>query len=98
VLWLDFLSLAPDSGGSSGSGAPVPPVSVTRTLYAGTKIQILWIAGDASATTRLYDNAGAFLGEFPAGIVAWNSGLTTLSPVSATHKKNGIESSKTSEA
>lgn len=99
MLDFAFLTALARASTTSGTVGPTaPPVSVTRSLYSGSKIQITWVPGDSTATTRLYDNTGAFLGSFPAGTTSWSSGLTSLNPVRASHKKNNVETSLTSES
>lgn len=83
-------------GGGGGGGPTAPPSNVYRSTYSGSKIQINWTSEDVTATSRVYEG-GVFKAELAAGIESWGSGKTSFGEASVSHKKNGIETSATSE-
>lgn len=97
---LAFLMARANAVASPGDPPTGPPTNVTRELYAGTKIRVLWTKGDATATSKVYRRVSGnwvFLGSVAAGIEQFETGLTS-GTFGVSHFKNGQETTIVSEA
>lgn len=77
-------------------GPDAAPVSVTRSLYSGLKVQIAVELGDRTAFTRIYED-GVLIHTMNPGNRNYATGRTSVGLISASHFLNGIETEQVFE-
>lgn len=87
--------------GGEGEGPTGPPTDVGRELYSGSKIRIVWTAGDPDAYSRIYQiivgGDPVNLDEVAPGVEEYETDMTS-GTFGVSHYRNGQETEVVSEA
>lgn len=92
-----MLGLELFAAAASGTPPSGPPISVSRSFYQTSKIQIDVVLGDHAAFTRIYVDDVLYATLAP-GVDSLATGETSLGSIEASHIRNGIETARIAEA